>query len=126
MEQTKLKSCPFCGGDAEIILIKSGYKIQCKKCAVSCIQKVLRKPLEWLRGVMIEHWNTRHVPESKSAEDIRVEIFEMVIGVSGWGTSKTIRTRADYFNWSMKIKADIEALTDTHHATDMLNKKEMI
>ncbi len=56
----ELKQCPFCGGEAKIAQIKlNGYRIKCTKCLIQKTQKVLHYPIEWLRGKMIEDWNTR-------------------------------------------------------------------
>lgn len=63
--ETKLKSCPFCGGEAEIIIIGNEYtktrgvEIKCKTCKISRLQKVITQSHEWIIDKAIEHWNTR-------------------------------------------------------------------
>ena len=54
----ELKSCPFCGGEAEIIEVKDNppetIAIQCKSgCGVSVHNKWMEE------NVLIERWNTR-------------------------------------------------------------------
>lgn len=59
LDEFYLKPCPFCGGDAIIRPIKSGYRIRCTACHIERNKKVLRMPLEWLHGEMIKDWNER-------------------------------------------------------------------
>ena len=62
-----LKPCPFCGGDAEIILTGNdfiGYsksQVRCKRCGVGRIQRYMRKKHdgEWIERTVTEHWNQR-------------------------------------------------------------------
>ena len=61
MNEIELKPCPFCGNSAEFLPFKKdGLTLKCK--SMGCIrrdQRTLRYGIEWLRGVMAEHWNTR-------------------------------------------------------------------
>jgi hypothetical protein len=58
--EEKLKPCPFCGGGAEIKqLSQNTLQIRCEFCLMGLKQRVLRNSLEWLRGIMIMHWNQR-------------------------------------------------------------------
>ena len=60
MEDTKLKPCPFCGGEAELKQTgKNQLTIKCKRCLIKRVQSVLRLSIEWLEVEMIEHWNKR-------------------------------------------------------------------
>ena len=52
----------------------------------------------------------------KTAEDIRKEIFEMVNKMAKNHVSDIMLSTGDLANWSLKIKEDIEALTDTRHS----------
>lgn len=59
-EETKLLSCPFCGGEAIIEQnCRNGYKLKCKSCLIGFQQKTLRFGLDWLKNQMIETWNKR-------------------------------------------------------------------
>ena len=58
MTTNKLKPCPFCGGEAEIIEVKDNppetIAIQCKSgCGVSVHHKWMEE------NVLVEAWNTR-------------------------------------------------------------------
>jgi len=56
----KLKPCPFCGGEAEMLYYGSkGRIIKCKKCLIQKRQKVLHKSVEWLEDKLIKDWNNR-------------------------------------------------------------------
>ena len=60
MEKTKLKPCPFCGGEAELKQIgRNKIEITCKSCHVKRTQKTLYKTLDWLKNVMVKSWNER-------------------------------------------------------------------
>ena len=57
MNEVKLKRCPFCGGEAEIIEVEGNESeticIQCSSCGVSVHHK-------WLEPeVLIDYWNRR-------------------------------------------------------------------
>lgn len=57
MNEVKLKRCPFCGGEAEIIEAEGNEPeticIQCSSCGVSVHHK-------WLEPeVLIDYWNRR-------------------------------------------------------------------
>lgn len=61
--ESSLKSCPFCGGEAEIIITKSNQGqtalIRCTKC--SCKKTLLKYP-NYEKDIMndaIATWNTR-------------------------------------------------------------------
>jgi hypothetical protein len=57
---TGLDPCPFCG--CAVVMTQRGQNeltIKCIGCAVTRTQKVLRESIDWLRGKMTEHWNTR-------------------------------------------------------------------
>lgn len=58
--KTELKSCPFCGGKAEMHYYGSkGRIIKCVSCLIQIRQKVLRHTIEWLEKELIEDWNKR-------------------------------------------------------------------
>lgn len=64
----KLKSCPFCGGEAKIIEVKDNppetIAIQCKSgCGVSVHNKWMEE------NVLIERWNTRAERTCKAEQD---------------------------------------------------------
>lgn len=56
-----LLPCPFCGGEGEFKPYKrDGLTLKCK--SLGCVrfdQRTMRYDLDWLRGKMIESWNTR-------------------------------------------------------------------
>lgn len=55
-----LKSCPFCGGEAEIEQIsRNTLIVKCTKCRISLKGKVLKYSLEWLRSELAKLWNRR-------------------------------------------------------------------
>jgi Lar family restriction alleviation protein len=70
----ELKSCPFCGGDAEINQIGNehtksrGFEVKCLTwgCATKKRAMVIRQPLERARGFAIAAWNRR--PDAARAE----------------------------------------------------------
>lgn len=58
--ESRLKPCPFCGGDA--VLQQTGrnkMRVICRECIIEKEQKVLYKSLDWLREKLIESWNKR-------------------------------------------------------------------
>lgn len=77
---TELLPCPFCGAD--VAMTQRGQNeltIKCDGCKVARTQKVLRQPIDWLRGKMTEHWNTRsgvaqRAPIKSEAELVKTEI----------------------------------------------------
>jgi hypothetical protein len=66
-EIEKVKSCPFCGGDAYETYMGNdiiGYKkseIGCSKCHFKRIQRFIRYKFdfEWIKKVTREAWNKR-------------------------------------------------------------------
>ena len=55
-----LRSCPFCGGEAEIKqYAHNGLQVKCRSCLMGLKQKTLRYSLEWLKQKLIESWNAR-------------------------------------------------------------------
>ena len=59
---TKLKDCPFCGGEAVMTFNgANGRVIKCKSCQVKMQQKVLKQTIEWLEIEMVKDWNKRQV-----------------------------------------------------------------
>ena len=67
MGDTKLKSCPFCGGEAEVIKRESEYPyvhgVWCKGCRC-------RTSFEKSREEAIEAWNTRR-PMERIVEQLK-------------------------------------------------------
>lgn len=75
----KLKKCPFCGGNAQFVLVsvehdgynaKGNYKLKCGKCGV-CLPRIFKLEigfskdgnLDYIvdeRAAAIEEWNRRH------------------------------------------------------------------
>lgn len=55
MSDTRLKHCPFCGGEAKKTFINWKPAIQCKTCKAN----VYREYLEQVEGAEILLWNTR-------------------------------------------------------------------
>ena len=53
MEDEKLKTCPFCGGEAELKTANDGWRVRCTKCTCNIV--VFSK---YSKNV-IEKWNTR-------------------------------------------------------------------
>lgn len=59
----ELASCPFCGGDAELILRgneftkKRSAEILCNKCNVVMTVGAIRNSLEWCTKIVAEKWN---------------------------------------------------------------------
>ena len=63
----KLRECPFCGGEAEIVHVKMLYvpkfhefRVACTKCFAH-IEKT-----EKTKEKAVEKWNTRHEPPTPS------------------------------------------------------------
>jgi hypothetical protein len=62
-------SCPFCGGEAEILFIgnrvsksrKATIKCTNKMCRCEMVNATLRHDTEWVAKVSIEAWNKRYV-----------------------------------------------------------------
>ena len=48
----ELKPCPFCGGEAEIIVVASYYKVRCSRCSGSAT-------IATDRAAAVEFWNRR-------------------------------------------------------------------
>ncbi len=65
MNNEKLKSCPFCGGEAELQEIGNNHTksrsviIKCKSCRVQIKNSALKKGMDWLIDTSIKSWNTR-------------------------------------------------------------------
>lgn len=73
-DESKLKPCPFCGGEAELIVCdepgnEGGHAVQCKRClACSPVRFSLK---EDARPLVAEMWNRRLPPQplaERSAE----------------------------------------------------------
>lgn len=66
-----LLPCPFCGSEAEFKPYKrDGLTLKCQ--SLGCVQfnqRVLRNSLDWLRGKMVEHWNTRASPSAAQTRE---------------------------------------------------------
>lgn len=60
--ETKLKPCPFCGGEAVLMVLDNGVSVKCWECRVSTVSKMdstlLGKPTNAIKYV-IEKWNRR-------------------------------------------------------------------
>lgn len=103
MSNEQLKPCPFCGGNAELKQKGSnGFVLKCTGCHIQLTQKVLRKPLEWLEGKMIEHWNTR-LNESDDAWNLELPKFDVFkaagvipVGIPFWDENE--------MNWKVPVK----------------------
>lgn len=55
----KLKSCPFCGGEAEVVeTLFYDYKVACEKCGAST-------PLCDSEEMAVEAWNRRKESEGE-------------------------------------------------------------
>lgn len=53
MSETKLKPCPFCGGEAKALRnIHNYYIVKCSKCSISTLQR-------GKKAEAINAWNTR-------------------------------------------------------------------
>lgn len=70
MNNKELKSCPFCGGEADILQHKDGvddWIVYCKKCG--CQTDFMFTEYE-----AVYAWNTRNDPEKQdSSKEIPVE-----------------------------------------------------
>jgi Lar family restriction alleviation protein len=65
MTNEALKPCPFCGGEAELIIHGNNFtkkrkaEIKCKKCHVSIIVGAIRFDVDWCVKEAIAAWNKR-------------------------------------------------------------------
>lgn len=76
MSDTKLKPCPFCGGEAKLRKLNKdrGYFVLCSKCG--CRTPYFRyryAPIDDLREDAIDTWNTRK-PIDRIVEKLEEEI----------------------------------------------------
>lgn len=59
MSKSKLKPCPFCGGDA-VIIKTNRYYVQCNVCeAIGTYNKGTSKTDKMAIEKVIAHWNNR-------------------------------------------------------------------
>jgi Lar family restriction alleviation protein len=62
---TIIRPCPFCGGDAELILRgntftkKRNAEIRCGNCNVEMVVGAIRNSLDWCAKTVIAKWNKR-------------------------------------------------------------------
>lgn len=67
----KLKECPFCGGDVELIDIDPNdhyFMIQCKNgqcCSATCFGEITKEEV-------IDHWDKRVSIENKGTMNIKM------------------------------------------------------
>jgi Restriction alleviation protein Lar len=55
-----LRSCPFCGCEAELKqYAHNGIQVKCKRCLMGLKQKTKHYSLDWLKQKMIDAWNAR-------------------------------------------------------------------
>lgn len=71
--ERRLKPCPFCGSEAEVIMLSDAgnYGVRCKKCTV-----VVGEYRFWKRPYAIKVWNTRK-PTDKIVEKLS-SLFRVV------------------------------------------------
>ena len=71
MNDTKLKPCPFCGGEAELRYADNYYWVECKKCRTrsdeECVESFDRGHQKTI-DVLAEMWNRRTEKLSISRE----------------------------------------------------------
>ena len=66
----ELKPCPFCGGEAEIIVVASYYKVRCSRCSGSAT-------IATDRAAAIGFWNRRDGAEKKIVANIHLDSEEV-------------------------------------------------
>ena len=60
-----LRSCPFCGGTAELITRGNAFtkkrsaEVECTKCHTKQVTGAIHNNLGWCIGVAVEKWNKR-------------------------------------------------------------------
>lgn len=60
-----MRSCPFCGGEAELILRGNAFtkkrnaEIRCGSCNVEMVVGAIHNSLEWCQEKVIQKWNCR-------------------------------------------------------------------
>ena len=60
MQETELKPCPFCGGEARLQRKVVGYYVICKKCGCRTpYYQYQYAPIEVKKQEAIEAWNRR-------------------------------------------------------------------
>lgn len=65
-KNTNLQICPFCGGEAKLILRgneftkKRSAEIECVECRTIQVTAAIHSSLEWCRNKAIEKWNKRN------------------------------------------------------------------
>lgn len=55
MKKAELKPCPFCGGEAELLIDESKYY----KSAVICTKCYVHTPYEHIETIAVSAWNRR-------------------------------------------------------------------
>lgn len=91
-DHARLKSCPYCGGEAEIVQIgnevtpKRGFEVRCLTwgCSTKKRAMVIRQPLEKARGFAVAAWNTRAEPAAllKEIEGLRGALAQIMAGLA--------------------------------------------
>lgn len=58
MKKHELKECPFCGGQAEVLIYTGGILIRCSKCKIST--GMIDASIDYCaKTVVVEKWNRR-------------------------------------------------------------------
>ena len=75
-EKTELKSCPFCGGEAEIIDDAMGTISRCQRCGAENGNGVYG---EGGHKLAVKDWNSRPIEDAQAAEIKRLqEALELI------------------------------------------------
>lgn len=75
MSLTKMRRCPFCGGEATIKNCSefktdyADYRVYCKECGASTEQNLLT------RDEAVDRWNTRFFDK-----DVAMQVVELLVG----------------------------------------------
>lgn len=67
MNKEKLKPCPFCGGEAEIIKAQflGGDNYACR-----CVDCVAQSAFCWTEEKAVAEWNRRNYPEKQDSSNL--------------------------------------------------------
>lgn len=84
----ELKTCPFCGSEAEITQIGNAAtksrkaKIKCTNafCSAEIIKATLRHDMDWVVRLVTSYWNTRTTTDRDSILEKCVEAVKSVAG----------------------------------------------